>query len=149
MTLVSKETTTTKSIRFHRIAGKVRTPDRTSPNYRSFIGLVDTRIELDKKIKPRDSSYNAALGIMAAKLAYENKLVIKNVVESNWKVQNSAVNFFNTFSKENMILMLSMSYISPPLFVALQMTFLEFFNCWNGTISSSVARSVVDAWHAC
>jgi hypothetical protein len=82
---------------------------------------------------------------MAAKLAYENKLVIKNVVESNWKVQNSAVNYFITFSKENMIFMLSMSYISPPLFVALQMTFLEFFNCWNGTISTSVARSVVDA----
>jgi hypothetical protein len=103
-------------------AGKVKFPDSTSPDYRSCVGLLDTRVELDKEIKQEDSSYHAALSIMAAKLAYENEIVIRNVVEKYWQVKPQKC------CTDDRVLLLPNSTFK---FVFLQMEFLAFYNCWN------------------
>nr|CAB3486027.1 unnamed protein product [Digitaria exilis] len=61
--------------------GRMEYPDKSSPTYRSMTGLIDRRVDLDRSIKPTDSRFDAALCVMASKLAYENEPFIRNVME--------------------------------------------------------------------
>jgi hypothetical protein len=62
-------------------------PDKDSSNFRSIIGLLDRRVDLDTDIKPDDGKYHAHISIMAAKIAYENENAIKTIVTDKWKVR--------------------------------------------------------------
>nr|XP_010943092.1 uncharacterized protein LOC105060914 isoform X1 [Elaeis guineensis] len=73
-------------------------PDNKSSSYMSAVGLIDTRVDLDKKIKPTDEKYLAALSIMAAKLSYENETRIKNIVRDHWNME--FVEFYNCWNDE-------------------------------------------------
>ncbi|GAB4846976.1 hypothetical protein Ancab_025987 [Ancistrocladus abbreviatus] len=72
--------------------------DRESARYFSILGNMDTRQELDKTIRHGDGKYYAALAMMAAKLAYENKKVIKATVTDYWKMKFlEFYDFYNDF----------------------------------------------------
>jgi hypothetical protein len=51
-----------------------------------MIGLLDTRTDLDKNIRPGSRKYHAALSIMTVKFAYENEESIKHTVRNHLKV---------------------------------------------------------------
>lgn len=61
-------------------------PDSSSATFRSAVGNLDTRVDLDRKIRVNDKRYNAALAIMASKLSYENEAFASTVVRDNWQV---------------------------------------------------------------
>lgn len=65
---------------------KVVIPDKNSACFKSCIGHLDKRMEIDSSIKPEDERYNWALSMLASKAAYENKAYIKNTVKNHWKV---------------------------------------------------------------
>lgn len=87
---------------FHFLTGKVVKPNSRSATYRSLIGKLDPRVDLDKKIKAGDKRYDAALSIMAAKLAYENEAFTRSVVKDRWQMQFLGFfNFWNDFEKRH------------------------------------------------
>ncbi|CAM8954312.1 unnamed protein product [Rhodiola kirilowii] len=85
------------------LRGKVVIPVRGSETYISTIGHIDGRINLYKSENLADRIKvelgNRALMdlcIMAAKLAYENAYVVKNVVNHHWKMH--FVDFYNCWN---------------------------------------------------
>ncbi|XVE83891.1 hypothetical protein DITRI_Ditri16bG0124700 [Diplodiscus trichospermus] len=78
--------------------GKLRWP--SSATFTSVIGNIDTRVELDKSIKPGDKKYKASLSIMAAKISYENEVFIKTKIIEQWKMRFlKFYNFWNDFQE--------------------------------------------------
>ncbi|URE43537.1 Lipase (class 3) [Musa troglodytarum] len=84
------------SLSFNILTGRVVFPKKGSSTYRSVVGLGDTRVELDRKIKPTDKKYHAALSIMAAKLAYENESCIQRIVRYHWNME--FLGFYNCWN---------------------------------------------------
>ncbi|XVF64076.1 hypothetical protein PTKIN_Ptkin09bG0137900 [Pterospermum kingtungense] len=82
------------------ITGKLVWPDRSSPMFRSILGNIDTRFELDNNIKPGDNKYKASLSMMAAKISYENEAFIKTRIIEHWKMKFLKLyNFWNDFQE--------------------------------------------------
>lgn len=68
--------------------GRMEYPDRSSPTYRSMTGLIDRRVDLYwRSIHPTDGRFDAALCVMASKLAYESEGFIRNVVTRRWRME--------------------------------------------------------------
>ncbi|XVE55881.1 hypothetical protein DITRI_Ditri03aG0192700 [Diplodiscus trichospermus] len=70
-------------------------PNRASAKFASVIGHIDTRVELDKNIKPGNEKYKAALSMMAAKISYENETFIETNITQHWKMK--FLKFYNNF----------------------------------------------------
>ncbi|KAL9234022.1 hypothetical protein vseg_008943 [Gypsophila vaccaria] len=84
------------------IQGKVKMPKRTSETYRSMIGCLDTRLNLEPNITLGHPKYEPALSVMSAKIAYENSAFIQNVVENHLKMKLiGCYNFQNDYLGNN------------------------------------------------
>ncbi|XP_012481197.1 triacylglycerol lipase OBL1 [Gossypium raimondii] len=82
--------------------GKLVWPEKSSEMYRSMLGNVDTRVELDNNIKPGDPKYKALLSMMASKLSYENEAFIKTVIIQHWKMKFlKFYSFWNDFEERS------------------------------------------------
>ncbi|XP_022873284.1 uncharacterized protein LOC111392230 [Olea europaea var. sylvestris] len=83
------------------LRGKVIYPDKTTTSFKSIIGHIDNRRELDDKINQGDKRYNAALSMMAAKLSYENKAYIESTVDY-WKMEFlGSYDFWNDYQEKS------------------------------------------------
>ncbi|CAA2996194.1 uncharacterized protein LOC111367420 isoform X2 [Olea europaea subsp. europaea] len=82
------------------LTGRLVRPDNSSPNFRSIVGNLDTRVELDGSIKNGDNRYIPSLAMMASKLSYENKAFVQNVIRDKWQMKfMEFYNFWNDYEE--------------------------------------------------
>ena len=60
--------------------------EESSEKFMSFLGELDTRLQLDASINKGDGRYNRSLAMMAAKLSYENEAFVKVAIKDHLKV---------------------------------------------------------------
>ncbi|KAJ7958167.1 Lipase [Quillaja saponaria] len=72
---------------------KLVMPDRLSAEFRSVVGISDTRVELDECNGIDDTRYRVFLSMMAAKISYENKAFVQATVKNHWKMD--LLGYFN------------------------------------------------------
>ncbi|KAJ4841536.1 hypothetical protein Tsubulata_001740 [Turnera subulata] len=83
------------------LRGKLVKPDPKSSTFTSFVGNLDTRVELDKNIRVGHRRYITSLSLMAAKLAYENEAFISSIIRDHWKMEfKGFYNFWNGYLEQ-------------------------------------------------
>ncbi|XP_022776149.1 uncharacterized protein LOC111317878 [Durio zibethinus] len=100
--------------------GKLGWPDKSSATFTSVLANIDTRFELDSKIKPGDNKYKAHLSVMAAKISYENEAFIKAKIIEHWKMKFlKFYNFWNDYQEplSTQVFMLQDTRANPNLIV--------------------------------
>lgn len=65
------------------------TPERSSAEFLTVVGYLDTRVDLDKNIHEKDPKYKGLLSIMASKFAYENEQFISTMITNHWDVSSN------------------------------------------------------------
>ncbi|XAR61899.1 Triacylglycerol lipase [Bertholletia excelsa] len=80
------------------LRGSAVPPEKSSATFKSVVGNLDTRVELDRSINGADGRYAAQLTMMAAKLAYENEAFVRTVITDHWKPSTEAIMFNDTAS---------------------------------------------------
>lgn len=85
---------------FNFLKGEVITPEKSSAEFLSVVGHLDTRVDLDKNIHHKDIKYKGLLSIMASKFSYENEQVISNAVTNHWGMEFLGLySFWNDYQK--------------------------------------------------
>ncbi|KAF2324369.1 hypothetical protein GH714_013159 [Hevea brasiliensis] len=82
------------------LKGNVARPDRLSARFRSVVGNLDRRVEIETSIRADHRKYKSALALMAAKLSYENEAFINSIVTDHWNMKFLGFyNFWNGYQR--------------------------------------------------